>query len=180
MKKINKIFYSTKTGKLHNKCVFCEENILEFEHGYVIEKAFKYNDAKNIYETIFEYALCTECLQRLSSEMSEKSKNTIEAYFRINRNDAMHRLNSVKGRLEECLITNENIRNSKEYQIAGFFIKNEMLVSNDFPYAIGEKAINEIQDLISKKTRDFSEKFKDLILPPHVKDNLPKNRIVIF
>lgn len=180
MIEINKIFHSEKDGNMHNKCVFCEQNILEYEHGYVIEKAFKYNEAKNIFETIFEYALCTECMKRLSSEMSGKSRAKIEAYFRANRNDTTHLEYDVEERLGNCMITNKSVQTSKEYQIAGFFHKNKMIVSKDFPYAIGEDAINEIQDLISEKTRDFSEKFKNLILPPHVKENLPKDRIVIF
>ena len=55
-----------------------------------------------------------------------------------------------------------------------------MIVSNDFPFAIGFGAIEEIQELISEKTRGFSDKFKDIVLPPHVKDNFPKDRVLIF
>jgi len=173
---INKIFYSEKLGSMHNKCVFCEENVLEYEHGYVIEKAFKYNEISEKYETVFEYVLCTECMHRLSSEMSEKSKKNIEVYFNENRKNIVH----PNDRFEKCMITNDNVKSLKEYQIAGLFYKTKMLISKDFPYAIGLNAINEVQELISEKTRNFSEKFKDLILPPHVKDNIPKDRIVIF
>ncbi len=181
--KINNIFLSDKTGKFPEKCVFCDDNILEYEQGYVIEKAFKYNEKTKTFKTIFEYALCAECIQRLSSEMSKESSEKVQNYlssFRANLNQITDNENDVEGRLNTCMVKNSPVINSKEYQIAGYFLKNEMLVSDVFPYAIGDEAIEEIQNLISEKTRDFSDKFKDLILPPDVREKFPKDRIVIF
>ena len=177
---INKIFYSNKSKSLHKKCVFCEENILEYEHGYVIEKAFKYNGSIKSFELIFEYALCSECIQRLSSEMSKKSKLKVEQYFIENIKLSKLKFSNANEKIEHCMITGDNVQNSKEYQIAGFFIKNKMVVSENFPYAISSVVIEEIQELISEKTRKFSDTFKDLILPPDVREKFPKDRIVIF
>lgn len=181
--KINNIFLSDKTGKFPEKCVFCDDNILEYEQGYVIEKAFKFNDKTKTFKTIFEYALCAECIQRLSSEMSKESSEKVQNYlssFKSNLNQNVDNEKGVEERLNTCMVKNNSIKNSKEYQIAGYFLKNEMLVSDVFPYAIGDEAIEEIQNLISEKTRDFSDKFKDLILPPDVREKFPKDRIVIF
>lgn len=180
MKKIHKNFYSEKDGELLKTCVFCNDNVLEYEYGYVIEKAFKFNKVTNIFELVFEYALCTECMQRLSSEMSEESKNNITEYFNRNKKQEYFSVLTVEERFKMCMLSGKNLKTQKEYQIAGFFIKDEMIVSNDFPFAIGFDAIEEVQELISDQTRDFSDKFKDVVLPPHVKDNFPKDRILIF
>jgi hypothetical protein len=69
---------------------------------------------------------------------------------------------------------------TEEYQIAGQFWQNSMIVFDSFPFALGETAVNEIQELLSDKTRGFSDKFKDLILPPDVRDKIPDDRLVFF
>lgn len=180
---IKEIFYSEKNNKLFNKCILCEDNILEYEHGYAVEKAFKYNSETKRHETIFEYAICTECIQRSSSEMSEKSVSNIQKYlnkFRENQKQYTDNVADIEERTKICMVTNKDVYKSEEFQIAGFFIKKEMIVSDIFPYAIGEEAIEEIQNLISEKTRNFSDNFKNLILPPDIRKKLPKDRIVIF
>ncbi|MCF6365158.1 MAG: hypothetical protein L3J35_03055 [Bacteroidales bacterium] len=181
--KINNIFFSDKTGNLFEKCVFCEGNILKYENGYVIEKAFKYNEKTKSFKMIFEYALCSECIKKLSSEMSKESTEKIQNYlssFRSNLNVVFDNEAVIEERLKTCMVKNKNVQTSEEYQIAGFFLKDKMLVSDMFPYAVGDEAIEEIQNLISEKTRDFSNKFKDLILPPDVREKFPKDRVVIF
>ena len=75
------------------------------------------------------------------------------------------------------MIENTNVNEMNEYQIAGQFYKKKMIVFDAFPFAVGETAINEIQEMLSEKTRDFSDKFKDLILPPDVREKIPNKRI---
>jgi len=181
MDNIDKKFLLDKGNKQFKKCVFCEDNILEYEHGYVVEKAFKYNQKTEDFDIIFEYALCLECIQRLSSEMSKESTSKIEKYFKANAKPlSLSELIDLKTRTETCMITKEKLNKSKEYQIAAFFQKDLMMISERFPFAISSVAIEEIQNLISKKTRDFSDKFKDLIIPPQERDKIPKDRILIF
>lgn len=180
---IPQIFRNQKTGDLLNTCIMCDDNLLDYEHGYLIEKAFKKNVQKNEFELIFEYAICTECQQSMSKEMSEKSMKNIQLYFnkykaRISK--LSNSKNDIDLRLTNCMIKEENVDGMQEYQIAGQFYKTNMIVFDAFPFAIGEIAIGEIQELLSKKTRDFSEKFKDLILPPSVRDKIPDNRPVYF
>ena len=44
----------------------------------------------------------------------------------------------------------------------------------------GEKAINEMQDLISKKTKDFLDGFKDKIIPPEIRDKVPDDFLILM
>lgn len=181
--KIPKIFYSDKTGELHNTCILCDDMILKYDQGYVIEKAFIRNTESNSFDVVFEYALCTECQQSLSKEMSEKSMKNIQKYFgqyKRNMSGTDSAEFDINKRLSNCMITDQDVNNMNEYQIAGQFYKDSMIVFEAFPFAVGETAINEIQDMISEKTRGFSDKFKDLILPPDVKDKIPDDRLVFF
>ncbi len=180
---IPKIFYTGKTGEMHKTCIMCDDLILEYEHGYIIEKAFKRNEKTNQFDVIFEYALCTECQQSLSKEMSEKSMRNIQKYFqhyKSNISALSSSENDINKRLSNCMIENTNVNEMNEYQIAGQFYKKKMIVFDAFPFAVGETAINEIQEMLSEKTRDFSDKFKDLILPPDVREKIPDKRIVFF
>lgn len=181
--KIPKIFYSEETEGLHKTCIMCDDLILKYEHGYIIEKAFKRNEKSNKFDVIFEYALCTECQQSLSKEMSHKSMRNIQQYF-LKYKSNISGLNSsesdISKRLSNCMITNIDVNKMDEYQIAGQFYKNSMIVFDAFPFAVGEIAINEIQEMLSEKTRGFSDKFKDLILPSNVRDKIPDDRLVFF
>ncbi|NPA44134.1 MAG: hypothetical protein GXO49_01230 [Chlorobi bacterium] len=181
MDDIDKKFLLNKDNNQFKKCVFCEDNILEYEHGYVVEKAYKYNNKSNDFEIIFEYALCLECVQHLSSEMSEESTNNIEKYFEANVKPlSASQLIDLKARTETCMITGESLSKSKEYQIAAVYQKESMIINERFPFAISGIIIEEIQELISEKTRNFTDKFKDLIIPPQERDKIPKDRILIF
>ena len=164
-------------------CIMCDDKLLKYEHGYLIEKAFKKNIKTNEFEMIFEYAICTECQQSMSKEMSEKSMKNIQSYFnkhKVNISKLSNSQNDIDKRLSTCMIKENGVVGMEEYQIAGQFYKESMIVFDAFPFAIGDMAIEEIQDLLSKKTRDFSDKFKDLILPPGVRDKIPDNRPVFF
>ena len=180
---IPKIFYAGKTGEKHEICIMCDDLILEYEHGYIIEKAFKRNEKTNQFDVIFEYALCTECQQSLSKEMSEKSMRNIQKYFQHYKSNISGLSSSeinINKRLSNCMIKSIDVNEMNEYQIAGQFYKDKMIVFDAFPFAVGETAINEIQEMLSKKTKDFSDKFKDLILPPDVREKIPDKRIVFF
>lgn len=177
------IFFNNKTGKFHESCILCDDHLLSYKHGYVIEKAFKRNSQTKKFELVFEYALCTECQQSLSKEMSVKSMQNIQKFFQHHKGSIHSLSNSdsdVQTRLNTCMITGEDLSKTEEYQIAGQFWQNSMIVFDSFPFALGETAVNEIQELLSDKTRGFSDKFKDLILPPDVRDKIPDDRLVFF
>jgi hypothetical protein len=180
---IPEIFRSNKNGELLASCIMCDDDLLNYEHGYVIEKAFNKKPGTDDFELIFEYAICTECQQSLSKEMSEKSMKNIRRFFNVHKTNISGLSNTdsdISKRLRTCMISDNEVADMKEYQIAGQFYKDHMIVFDAFPFAIGDHAIDEIQELLSKKTKDFSDKFKDLILPPDVRDKIPDDRLVFF
>jgi hypothetical protein len=172
--KIPELFYRTDTGKKHNKCVMCEDDLLGYEFGYVIEKAFQRNKETGYFETLFEYAICKECQQKISGELSQESILNMQRYF------ISELFPDVESRLRNCMVKGDPISTMKEYQVGGQFKKDQMILSDTFPYAIGETAIHEIQELLSEKTKGFMKKFKELILPPEVWDHVPDNRFIFL
>jgi hypothetical protein len=181
--KIPKIFHLEETDKIHDKCILCEDNLLKYEYGYLVEKAFKRNKETGNFETVFEYAICTECQKKIAEEISQESLLNIQRYLMNHISKNYHSasfISDYKNRLKTCMVTAENISEMNEYQIGGQFLKELMIVNESFPFTIGEKSIYEIQELLSEKTKGFMNKFKDLILPPHVKNNIPDNRFIFF
>jgi hypothetical protein len=181
--KIPELFYHSTIGTMHNTCVLCDDDLLSYEFGYVIEKAFLRNKATGYFETVFEYAICKECQQKLSGEMSQESLLNIQRYFiqnALQTEQFSDLFPDADSRMKLCMVKGVPVSDMNEYQVGGQFKKDKMLVSDTFPYALGETAISEIQDLLSEKTKGFTNKFKELVLPPDVKNNVPENRFIFL
>ncbi len=176
-------FYRSDSGKKHDHCVLCEDQLFNYEQGYVIEKAFQKNPQTGFFETVFEYAVCRECQQKLSGEMSQESVLNIQRYFIENalQTDTFSDIFSdTESRFKYCMVKGMHISTMNEYQIGGLFKKELMVVNETFPYVIGEVAINEIQNLLSEKTKGFINKFKDLVIPPDVRKKIPDKPFIFL
>jgi len=179
-------FLSSKTNKPIGYCMLCGKNLLIDHSPYMIEKAFQRNLSTKQFEMVFEYALCSVCQRNATSELSKESLANIKMYFDLyvdfdkrQQEQANYDKNQFLSGIKNCIITNKPISEYNEYQIGGYFYRNQMLTDN-LPFAIGEKAMNEIQDVISKKTRDFLDKFKDKIIPPSVRDKVPDDFLILI
>jgi len=179
-------FFSSKTNKPIDHCMLCGKNLQLDYSPYLIEKAFQKNISTQKFEVIFEYALCMVCQRNASSELSKESLANIKMYFNLYVDFDKRQLQIEKNEnfklstcLDNCIITNKPISQYNEYQIGGYFFRNQLLTDN-LPFAIGEKAINELQDVISKKTRDFLNGFKDKVLPPNIRDKVPDDFLILI
>ena len=101
-----------------------------------------------VVHTIFEYAICLDCVQ-------------FDAEKWIN----------------HCLITNNSTDELEEFQIYGQFKGNRM-VFGAFPYAISGQVLDEMIGLLSAKSLDEMNGFKDQIITPDptLKELFPTNR----
>ncbi|MCF6242621.1 MAG: hypothetical protein L3J74_14905 [Bacteroidales bacterium] len=162
---VPKVFFSEKTNRPFNKCSMCGNLLNEFELHFV-EKAFGKSINSKEHELIFEYALCSECLESTREELSEESKNNIEMYFKLyvdvaERNKKLLSKNHIdlNSWIGKCIITGKPVSEEKEYVIGGAILGNRLIL-NVMPYAVSEKAMFEIQELLSKKTKDFLDGFQ--------------------
>lgn len=179
-------FYSSKSNKPIEGCIMCGKELLTDYEPYIIEKAFKKNDITKETELVFEYALCSECQQNMASELSKESLNNIKMYYELYVNFE-ERQQQFKDKenfklsewINKCLITGKPLSEYKEFQYGGMFLRNQMMLGN-LPFAVGEKAINDMQELISEKTRNFLDGFKDKIIPPEVRDKVPDDFLILM
>ena len=79
--------------------------------------------------------------------------------------------------LNHCVVTNKSIDDLDEYQIYGQF-KGNRLVFGLFPYTISGEVLDQIIHLISAKSLDEMNGFKDQIITPDptLKELFPTNR----
>ena len=173
---IPQLFHSHDSDSLFTHCLCCDEPILESGHEYVIEKAYTSYSNYDVSDTVFEYAMCLECLMQLQSQMSKDSLQRVEAYFEqhVDVHERMLMADQenvdVYDRLSTCMVKGTPINELKEYQVFGLFRQDQMLLG-PFPYMIGGEAMDEIAQLLSNETLGEIDGFMDshFGLPPELR-----------
>ena len=165
---IPKPFWSFEKEAPFQNCSLCGAELLESKSLYHIEKAFKQS------EVLFECAICSDCREVISRELSENSLKLITNYLGEHVDPAERyetlieeHLDSPEAWIEHCMVKRTPVNDTKEYQICGEFVGDKIHYSV-FPYAIGDEAIEELTQLLSDQTRgaldDFSRKLFDIDL----------------
>ena len=179
-------FFSSKNNKPIAYCVMCGRSLLNDNSPYLVEKAFQRNLSTNKFETVFEYALCSACQSKAASELSAESMKRIKMYYElyVDFNKRQEEFDKARNKnfsmlISNCIVTKKPVEEYNSYQIGGMCFRDKLLTGN-LPFAVGEKAIDEIQELISKKTRDFLDHFKETIIPPGVTDKVPDDFLILI
>ncbi len=157
---------------------------MEIEVPYLIEKAFKRYPGYTAVDTVYEYAICMHCAMEINSKLSTSSRANIEAYM-ASKASLETRAIAIQNApdnnwTEECLIYGTSRNDCEDYVIYGMFYRDQML-KNGFPYMLGQKALDEIIDLLSPETREEFDRFMDDIYsgPPELLEIL-KDRPPVF
>lgn len=186
--KIPKVFYSDGTGKLFDKCIDCECDLLDGHTTYLIEKAVKQFPKFDAKDTIFEYAICLNCSLKLYASFSKESRQAMDQYFDAHANrfknhiDKLDRENfEVNEYLSNCVMKGTPVKELAEYQIICQCRGNNLVLTYP-PYLVGANAIDEVANLLSNKTIDTLGGFMDdnLGLPPEIKDILKDQPVFVF
>ena len=185
---IPKIFYSDATGQLFERCIDCNKRLLGGSQEYIIEKAFKkYIDYK-ANDTIFEYALCLDCAEKLFLSFSQASRQAIEEYFgdHINIETQLMRMAgnenfNMDDHLNKCLIKGSAIEDLQEYQMV-CYCRGDKISMIRPPYLISGEAADEVMQLLSNATIDILNGFTDefLGLPPEFRDLLKDKPMLVL
>lgn len=156
-------FYSFETKSPFERCIECEKYLLDGEE-YVIEKAIKRYDGYSATDTVFDYAICIRCAEKMRQEFSRESLQRIDAYFgdhfnfmNISRFNPKEDL-KMEECLSKCMIKDIPQDKTREYQIYAFCKGNKLLKSVP-PYMVSGEAIDEILPLLSQPTTDFLNGF---------------------
>lgn len=156
---VPEVFWSFETEAPIRRCLVCDRDLIATGERYLIEKAFSKG------EVVFEYGLCLACHASLMQELSENSLKLIRNYVEENvelekrRKRISGEFNgTVRPWLRRCMITNQPVRETDDYQILGMCVGDELLLG-DMPHAISGKAIEAIMNLLSDKTKGFMDDF---------------------
>jgi len=151
-------FHSDATGLLFNKCLVCDRYLLTPGTPYVIEKAVRNYPKFQTTDTIFEYAMCFECLEKHRETISELSRQRIDAYMAANVDLAQRRQRLVDAKNFEakewtanCLVKGTTAGLLDEYQVYCQCDGNKMLFTY-MPFMISGPAMDEMMQLLSNQT----------------------------
>ncbi|MAE07999.1 MAG: hypothetical protein CL661_04485 [Bacteroidetes bacterium] len=165
-------FFSDVSDSPFENCNICDKYLLENDVPYVVEKAVKNYEGHKFSSTIYEFAICQDCHVNMQKSMSEESLQNLQGYY--------HKVMSAKGKeplvidiqnfdldnwLSKCFFDGNEIEAMNEYQIVAQF-KGRQLVMNTPPIIIGENAMKQMAGLLSDKTTDEMNGFRDKFLGP--------------
>lgn len=181
-------FYSDSQGKPFENCLICNKYLLKDGVSYVVEKALKTYHDYDFYSTVYEYAICSDCHMKMQDKMSEESKLNLQSYYSntlahkskepilININDF-----DLNEWLSKCFFKGSPVKDMKEYQLVAQFDGKKMVL-NTPPLVIGPEALNEMSALLSNKTIDEMNGFRDKFLgpPPDIEELIYGKRLILL
>lgn len=182
---VPKTFWSDLSGKPFDSCMLCEKYLLDDGTQYLVEKAIKTYKGREISDTIFEYAICMPCRDKMHKQISTDSKRKLNAYFeeKFDMQERVKRFengSTLEDRLQYCLVREEEKTDGGEYQIFAFCDGKDIML-DVMPYMITGEAMDEIVGLLSAETIDeingfMNEHFNG---PPEFKEILTGPRVFI-
>jgi len=185
---IPKEFYSTETNTPLERCIDCERYLLDEGVEYIIEKAVRHYKSFDLNNTIFEYAICKGCAEKMMASLSKSSLGKIHQHFdeyadlskRVIDNLNRDTDPSVEELIGECVLKGTPRNENREYQICCQCIGNQMVLSH-MPYMIGFEAMEEIQELLSPETKRELDGFvgDNFGLPPEWKKAIEERPVVL-
>ena len=174
------IFLSTDTGAPMTRCVQCDYDLLKGDRYYVIEKVFKRYPDLGKTEVLFEYAICSKCYEKMKEDLSAESMANLSQYM-IHNTD----VKAMQKRMEEypknpeawlshCMVKGTPISNLNEYQMGACFLGDRLMTDFIPPFIIGNGAIEEMNGILSKETKDQMDDFMNdnFGIPPELRKDL--------
>lgn len=150
----------------------------------MIEKAFKRSPQLDTEEIVFEYAMCLECAERMRATLSQESKMRVDSYllshYFVDRDEPADPEKLIQHRLKNCWITGEETNDLREYHIMG--LCHEGHIHADQVMCIGGEALDQIQEMLSAKTKDELDRYIDDLngLPPEWQEALFNRKVVLL
>ncbi len=185
---IPKVFYSDAEEQPFHHCVMCGKDLMASGEEYMIEKVFKTYPGHDFVSTIFEFAICMECHHKMQSSMSAESLQNIQRYYddlirQRGSNSVMIDLNTfdINQWLSKCFFTDKPVSEMEEYQVVGVF-KGDKLLLNQVPMVMGNEVMEEMSELLSEKTRDEMNGFREKYLgpPPEISEIFSGKKLIML
>jgi len=174
-------FYSHETGEPFQSCIACGLPLDDPEVPYLVAKSFRGP------ECIFEYAICDLCRSTMAREFSEESRQRLAEFFQqrvnIGQRSALLTLGPVADPwIAACAACGTPRQDAASFSLGAVFLANEMIF-DPYPLCLCGKCEEDIQNLISKKTRDIWDDFVETHFegpPAHLLDLPAGGKPVLF
>lgn len=174
------IFLNSDTKAPLSHCIQCDYDVINGDRFYMIEKVFKRYLPLDSTQVLFEYAVCSECYEKMRGALSKESMQNLSAYMMTNTD-----FQAMQARMQEhpeepekwlshCMIKGMPREELTEFQMGACF-KGDRLVTNFMPpFMIGNVAMEEMNELLSKETKDEMDGFMDenFGIPPELRKDL--------
>lgn len=170
-------FNSLESDGLFEKCLKCETGLINSGSPYLIERVFVQQ------EPILEYAMCEACVLESQGELSAESRQAVTDYM-LSNIDVGQRLgrlsewaedgsDNASGLIDRCLVSGTPANESREKQIAAWCLGDQMRVDCVFPLMISGVAIQQLNGVISEKTKGWIDDFvgDNFGMPPEFCDH---------
>jgi hypothetical protein len=164
-----------------SECLDCQRPLLALGEQQAMDTpgclAIGYQIQKLIVrgESVFEYALCMQCMQQLSLRFSEETKESVSRFVRT-RLQSFPLITSEQALAGDlrCLICQCPRRDCYRYSLMGYCLGLWLMV-NPGPVIVCEKCEEELSSLISEKTRREWDRFVEdhFDSPPGVEADSP-------
>ncbi len=179
---IPKVFKTFVSEEYFRNCISCDKYLLDDDTEYVIEKVLNEGYAE------VEYAMCMECVDKMREKFSEESLQRIDEYFQSRFDFFGKRYNLftnqnpiVDDYISKCIVNEKSIDELDEYQIFAH-CRGKKLVLSVFPYMISHDVAEEVQELLSAKTKDELDNFtnKHFGLPPELREIIKSKKLILI
>ena len=165
---IPKEFYSFETNQPFERCIECNKYLLDNDTEYIIEKAVRNYEGYKATDTVFDYAICMDCAEKMRNEISQESWHQMMTYFQQNI-DLAYRMEmqhlSPNESLKSCMIKKTKMEECSEYQIYAHCKGNQLNMDNP-PYLLSGEVIEELLPLLSDETIDEMNGFMNKHFSP--------------
>ncbi len=180
---IPKEFYSFETNTPFERCIECNKYLLNEGTEYIIEKAIRNYDGYSAKDTVFDYAICLQCADRMRKEISKESWESMIQYFQDNM-DLMTRLEmqdlAPEETIKKCMVKKTAIDDCQEYQIYAYCNGDRLNMENP-PYMISGAVMDELLPLLSESTIDEMNGFmnKHFSPDPSIMEPVPPRILLV-
>ena len=132
--------------------------------------------------------MCMECVDKMRNKLSEESLQRVDEFFSTRFDFFRERYNlftnqqsDVNDYISRCIVNEKSINELDEYQIFAH-CRGKKLVLSVFPYMISHDVVEEVQELLSAKTRveldDFTN--KHFGLPPELREIIKNKKLILI
>tara|TARA_R110002050_G_scaffold147559_4_gene273417 strand:- start:66 stop:614 length:549 start_codon:yes stop_codon:yes gene_type:complete len=167
--KIPSSLYAEDNQQAHQHCKICGVNLLEVD-TYGIQKVYKNYPDQEEAQVLFDFALCMPCMESARAELSQESRQRIDLFMREKMMDlALAGISpSERYHNHQCTLSGKDLNEAHDYQVIAICQSDNLVES---PIYISDVILDEIQELLSAKSRDELDRFTEnnLDWPPELK-----------